>query len=58
MKEFNELLESIGGDRKELAKDIGIKYTSATNQLAKGKEPPKWAKSMLYMARKLKESGI
>ena len=58
MKEFNALLKSFGGDRKELAKAIGIKYTSATNQLAKGKEPPKWAKSMMYMARMIKESGV
>lgn len=59
MSEFDELLESIGGNRKELAEEIGMKLTSVTNQLAKGKTKvkpvPKWAKSMLYMKRKLIE---
>lgn len=53
MKEFNDLLKEIGGNRKELAKEIGIEYTSLTSQLAKSKSMPKWAKSMLYMNRKI-----
>lgn len=53
--EFNKLLKDIGGSRKELAKELGIEYTSVTNQLAKSKPIPKWAKSMLYMQKKLKE---
>ena len=57
-EKFNELLKSIGGNRVELANEIGIKRTSANNQLAKGKKSPKWAKSMLYMARKIKQRGI
>ena len=56
MKEFNDLLKSIGGNRRELAEAIGIEYISLTSQLAKSKTVPKWAKSMVYMDRKLKET--
>lgn len=55
MKEFNELLKELGISRKDLAKVLGMEYTSVTNQLAKSKPMPKWAKSMLLTYKKLKE---
>ena len=55
MKEFNDILKEIGSDRKQLAKEIGMQYTSLTNQLAKSKPLPKWAKSMVYLYKALKK---
>lgn len=57
-KDFNELLKNLGISRQELSKQLEMEYSSVSNQLAKSKPLPKWAKSMLLAARKLKESGI
>lgn len=52
-KEFKALLEEAGLTREEFANELGMKFSSMTNQLAPSKELPKWAKSVLIIVRKL-----
>jgi hypothetical protein len=57
-EKFNQLLNEVGS-RKELADYIGLELSSVNNQVAPGKTHikhlPKWGKSMLYLAEKIKE---
>ena len=55
MKEFNELLKSLGISRRDFAQQIGLTYESMGAMLVKGKPVPKWVKSALIVAKKLKE---
>lgn len=48
-QKFKALLDELGLSYRELAEEIGMKYTSVTNQLAPAKELPKWAKTMLVV---------
>lgn len=48
-QKFKALLDELGLSYRQLAEEIGMKYTSVTNQLAPAKELPKWAKSMLVV---------
>jgi DNA-binding XRE family transcriptional regulator len=57
MKEFNELLKEIGLSRRQFAEMIGITYESMNVMLSKDNEP-KWVKSALIVARKLKGETI
>lgn len=52
-EEFKALLEEAGLTREEFANELGMKFSSITNQLAPSKELPKWAKSVLIIVRKL-----
>lgn len=55
-KEFNDLLKKVGTNRKELAENIDLSYMSVNNQLAPGKELPRWAKSVLFINNKKYEN--
>lgn len=57
MKEFKDLLKEIGLTRREFAEMIGITYESMNVMLSKD-NPPKWVKSALIVARRIKDSGI
>jgi hypothetical protein len=52
---FKDLLKSVGLTYTSLADAIGMKYYSVKSQLAPSKELPKWAKSMLLLADRLKK---
>ena len=54
-QKFEALLKDIGLSRKKLAKEIGMSYTSVTNQLAPAKKLPRWAKAMLYVNHRYQE---
>ena len=51
-KDFNNILKESGTNRKELAENIGLKYSSVNNQLAPSKELPTWAKSVVFINQK------
>jgi len=50
-EQFNKTLSKIG-DRRDLAKYLGMSYESVRSQLAPSKPLPKWAKSILYYINK------
>ena len=54
MKEFNDLLKTLGITRKEFAEGVGITYKSMGAMLVKSKPVPKWALSALIVAKQLK----
>ena len=54
MKEFNDLLKELGISRREFAEQIGLTYNSIGAMLVEGKPVPKWVKSALIVARKVK----
>ncbi|MDO9554545.1 hypothetical protein [Rhodonellum sp.] len=54
-EKFESLLNKAGISRQELARRMGMQYTSVTNQLAPAKPLPKWAKSILIFVELLEE---
>jgi hypothetical protein len=46
-QKFEALLDELVLSRIELAKELGMSYTSVTNQLAPAKQLPRWAVAML-----------
>ena len=60
-EKFQNLMDKLDISREELADYIGLKKSSARNQLAPGtkvKKPlPRWAKSMLLVAEKIEDQG-
>ena len=55
-QKFKDLLDEAGLSREDFANEIGIKFTSMTNQLAPAKDLPKWAKSVLIVHERLEET--
>ena len=53
-EKFKALLDKVGLSYRELAFLLDMEYTSVTNQLAPAKELPRWAKSMLVLAERIK----
>ena len=58
MREFNDLLKEIGISRKDFAEMIGLTYNSMGAMMVKGKPIPKWVKSALIVAEKLKQNKL
>ena len=54
-QKFKALLHQAGLSREDFANEMGIKFTSMTNQLAPAKDLPKWAKSVLIVHERLEE---
>ena len=52
---FKALLNEAELSREDFANEMGIKFTSMTNQLAPAKDLPKWAKSVLIVHERLEE---
>ena len=52
---FKALLDEAGLSREDFANEMGIKFTSMTNQLAPAKDLPKWAKSVLIVHERWEE---
>ena len=52
---FKALLDEAGLSREDFANEMGIKFTSMTNQLAPAKDLPKWAKSVLIFHERWEE---
>jgi len=53
-EKFKALLDSVGLNYAGLAKELGFTYDSTKSMLAPAKELPKWALSMLLLAKKIK----
>ncbi|WP_114752279.1 hypothetical protein [Pleomorphovibrio marinus] len=53
-EKFKALLQSVGLSYKQLAKELGLTHDSVKSLVAPAKELPKWAKSMLLVADRLK----
>jgi hypothetical protein len=51
-EKFESLLHEAGISREQLAKELGMAYTSVTNQLAPSKKLPRWAKIVLFFESK------
>lgn len=56
-EKFKALLDSVGLTYKDLAIEMGLTYDSLKSMVAPGKKLPKWAKSMLLISEKLKDSN-
>ena len=54
-QKFKALLDEAGLSREDFANEMGIKFTSMTNQLAPAKDLPKWAKSVIIFHERWEE---